>query len=102
MLTEVDVIIGGALNYLEKKGISNCFLDDNSSNPTIKEIRTDSDVWMLSYLPYKERNWAGLDNEEGWGWGILNEEDGYLLDEKSYHNDTETAIDKFVEILENE
>ena len=74
----------------------NVILGKNSANPAIDEITTIDEAWTLSYLPYEEKDWSGLENEDNWGWGILNNEDGYLVDEKSYKNDWMGAMAKFV------
>jgi len=72
-------------------------LNSNFSNPKIDEIISEKG-WTLSYLPEKEKNWAGLNND-GWGWGITNDEDGYLVNEKSYKDDLIDAMTDFMVVL---
>jgi hypothetical protein len=85
----------------------NVVLDKNNCNTEIDEIHIHADddtgdiAWTLSYLPYDERNWAGIgnDGDDEWGWGILNQVDGYLVDEKNFQNDYMAAMERFVECI---
>ena len=76
--------------------------DRNYSNPAIEEVISGdgTDGYTLSYLPEKEKNWAGLNSDEdGWGWGICNDVDGYLLGEKSYQDNILDAMTDFMIVL---
>ena|SRR6056297_1819640 len=89
-------------NEIKEKGFE-VTLGQNSANPNITEIVSDKG-YTLSYLPECEKNWLNIKTNEDdldWGWGILNDEDGYLVNDKSYFDDTKKALEKFIDILKN-
>ena len=84
---------------LKSKGFDVNF-DVNFSNNKILEIQGPNGDFVLSYLPHEEINWCGNFGEEDmWGWGILNQIDGYLVDDKSYQDNSKEAVIKFIELI---
>jgi len=82
---------------LKKLGF-NTKIRSNYINPKIKEIT--SGIYTLSYLPEEEKNWQGFDDEvNDWGYGILNDEDGYLV--ALCNEDKDKAIQIFIDLLKN-
>ena len=71
----------------------NVTMEDNFSNPAIKEIHSEDREHSLSYLPKDQINWAGdFGDPDCWGWAILDNEDGYIVDDKHYHDDIYNQI----------
>jgi len=87
-----------AFKYLKSLGYD-IRLESNFMNPNIKEIGTLDGKYILSYLPEKEKDWSG-DFGNNWGWGILNQEDGYLLGEKSFGNNLNEVLPYFIDLLQ--
>ena len=76
--------------------------EDNYVHPPIKEIISENGEYTLSYLPKAEKDWAGLGGmPDDWGWGILNNEEGYLIEEKNYQDNLDVALEDFIDILLN-
>lgn len=83
--------------FLKTQGY-NVTLESNFVNPKIKEIISPDRNYILSFLPEAEKNWTGIGLGDTFGWGILNDDEGYLIKEDI---DAKEAINIFIDLLEN-